>query len=532
VNDLRFDPDGTLWAATQGGLSRLKNGRVATLTSANGLPCDSVHWVLEDDAHSFWLYMTCGLVRIARTELDAWAADPKRTIHATVFDSSDGVRSLEDNGGYTPHVAKSSDGKLWFLPSDGVSVVDPRHLPFNPVPPPVHIEQITAGHKTYWLNTAGDALSRLRLPRLVHDLQIDYTALSLVAPEKVLFRYMLEGADRDWQDAGNRRQAFYNNLSPGDYRFRVIACNNDGVWNQAGASFDFSVAPAWYQTTGFRVSSVAAFLAMLWALYQLRVRQLAQQFNMALEARVSERTRIARELHDTMLQSFQGVLLRLHVVSRQLLDRPEVQKTLDTVVDQAQQAVNEGRDAVRDLRLSTVETNDLAVAIRAIGEELMADGTNQNTAVSQVRVEGTPRNLHPIFRDEVYRIAGEALRNAFRHAQARQIEVELRYDEAQFRLRIRDDGKGVDPKVLGGVGRAGHYGLAGMYERAKLIGGKLTVWSELDSGTEVELSVPASNAYAASPRRSWLSEKFFRKGTDRTQADSKETDVKETGQNS
>jgi signal transduction histidine kinase len=209
-------------------------------------------------------------------------------------------------------------------------------------------------------------------------------------------------------------------------------------------------------------------------------------------------------------------MLRFQTVYALLPGRPdEARQTLGLAIDQAAQAITEGRDAVQDLRSSTVETNDLAVAIRAIGEELSADGTNQNGAVFQVEVEGTPRNLQPILRDEVYRIAGEALRNAFLHSQARKIEVEIRYDDRQLRLRVRDDGKGIDPKVVSGNGRAGHYGLHGMRERAKLVGGKLAVWSELDSGTEVELTIPASIAYATSPAGllSWLSEKLSGKET-------------------
>jgi ligand-binding sensor domain-containing protein len=193
VTDLRLDHDGTLWAATEGGLSRLKNGRITTLTGKNGLPCDAVHWVMEDNDHSFWLNTPCGLVRIARSELEAWIADPKRKVQTTVFDSSDGVGSRANAGGYTPHVGKSSDGKLWFSTVDSLSVVDPRHLPMNKLPPPVHIEQITVDRKRY------DANAGLRLPPLVRDLEIDYTALSLVAPEKVLFRYRLEGYESDWQ---------------------------------------------------------------------------------------------------------------------------------------------------------------------------------------------------------------------------------------------------------------------------------------------------------------------------------------------
>src|SRR5580658_5979275 len=511
VSDFQSDDDGTLWVSTEGGLSRLKNNRVATLTSKNGLPCDTVHWSIEDDDRSFWLYTACGLVRIASSELDAWVADPNRTIQVIVFDSSDGVRSLSGSGHYHPQVAKATDGKLWFLPWDGVSVVDPRHLPFNKLPPPVHIEQVTADRKTYWQNFSGDASSSShpRLPPLVRDLTIDYTAVSFVAPEKVLFRYKLEGMDHDWQDAGKRRQAFYTNLSPGNYRFRVAACDNSGIWNEAGTFLDFSIAPAYYQTTWFRVSCVAVFLVLLWGIYRLRVQQLQHQFAIGLEARVNERTRIARELHDTLLQSFHGLMLRFQAATNLLPERPvEAKQRFESAIDQAAQAITEGRDAVQGLRSSTVETNDLATAISALGEELAADGTIADSALFRMAVEGTPRNLHPILRDEVYRIAGETLRNAFRHAQARQIEVEIHYDAQQFRLRVRDDGKGIDPEILGKHPRPGHFGLHGMRERAKIVGGQLDVWSELDSGTEVELSIPASRAYATpSTRRSWWSGK-------------------------
>ena len=278
VDKLRLDRDGSLWAATEGGLSRVKNGRVATLSSKNGLPCDAVHWMMEDDARSMWLYTACGLLRIPRSELDAWITDSKHTIQATVFDNSDGVRSHSVAGAYTPHVAKAVDGKMWFPTFDGISVIDPRHLPFNKLPPLVHIEQVTADGKTYWQNFSGDASSsQPRLPPLVRDLTIDYTALSFVSPEKVLFRYKLEDMDRDWHDAGNRRQAFYTNLSPGNYRFRVAASNNSGVWNEAGTFLDFSIAPAYYQTNWFRGLCAATFLALLWALYQFRVLELRRQ---------------------------------------------------------------------------------------------------------------------------------------------------------------------------------------------------------------------------------------------------------------
>jgi len=385
---------------------------------------------------------------------------------------------------------------LWFVAGGGVSVVDPRHLTVNKLLPPVQIEQIVADRKIHWQNFSGTAASNLRLPALSRDLQIDYTALSFVAPEKTRFKYKLEGYDGDWQDAGNRRQAFYTNLSPHKYRFRVMACNNSGVWNEAGASLDFSVAPAYYQTSWFLASCVAAFLAMFWGLYQLRLRYLKHQFDMRLEARVGERTRIARDLHDTMLQSFQGALMKFSAVTYLIPERPDVQEKLEGVCEQARQAIAEGRDTVQGLRSSTIVANDLARAISTLGEGLAADHNGQGCPEFRVQVEGKSRDLPPLVRDEVYKIAGETLRNAFRHACARRIEVEIRYEPRQFRLQVRDNGKGIDREVLSAGGRAGHHGLPGISERAKLAGGKLSVRSQLDSGTEIELTIPAALAYA------------------------------------
>ena len=504
VNRLQFDRDGTLWAATEGGLSRLKNGRVATLTSKNGLPCDGAHWVAEDNGQNVWMLTPCGLLRIARSELDAWAAAADtdrattRTVHAMVFDSSDGVRITVNTSTYNPQAARSADGTLWFATTAGVSVVDPEHLPFNGLPPPVHVERITVDRTTY--DATAGANGQLRLPPLVRDLAIDYTALSFVAPEKMRFRYKLEGFDSEWQDAGNRRQAFYNNLSPRRYRFRVSASNNSGVWNEAGAFLDFTVAPAYYQTTWFRVSSVAAALALLAAVYRLRLQQVARRFNIRFEERVNERTRIARDLHDTLLQSFQGVLLNFHAVT--FLLPPGADKaraTLDAAMERASRAITDGRDAVEGLRASTAVTSNLGRSINAFGEEL-GDGDGGHRPGFRVNIEGTPRDLAQILGDEVYRIAAEALRNAFRHAHATQIEVDIRYDRRQFRLRVRDDGRGIEPGVLAGRGYAGHFGLIGMRERATLAGGTLAIWSDRDSGTEIELTVPASVAYARHER--------------------------------
>jgi signal transduction histidine kinase len=277
----------------------------------------------------------------------------------------------------------------------------------------------------------------------------------------------------------------------------VKACNNTGVWNENGTLLDFSVAPAYYQTWWFRSLCVTAVLGFLYAFYQLRLRQVAQQFNMRMEGRVAERTRIARDLHDTLLQSFQGVSLKLYAMTYMLPDHSEIRKKLEDVIEQARKAVTEGRDTVQGLRSSTLAANEIAKAIAMFADELAADHSDHNRPEFYVQVEGTPKDLAPILRDEIYRFGCEALRNAFRHAGAGRIEVEIHYDPRRFRLRVRDNGKGIEPEVLK-QGRAGHYGLASMHERAKGVGGKMAVWSEVGSGTEIELTIPASIAYAKS----------------------------------
>jgi signal transduction histidine kinase/ligand-binding sensor domain-containing protein len=505
VHGLRIDSKGAVWAGTEAGFSRIKDGHITTLTKNNGLPCETIHWLMEDDDGALWLYTVCGLVRITRTDLDSWIKDPKRKVQTTVWDAADGVTvRAAPPSGFGPNVAKASDGKLWFHTGEGIQLVDPHHVAFNKVPPPVFIEQIVADNKTYWQNLPGK-VSSLHLPARTRDVQIAYSALSLAAPEKVHFKYKLEGQDSDWREVINDREVQYSNLRPRPYRFRVIAANNSGVWNEKGDTLEFSVLPAYYQTNWFRALCATAFLVLLWGAYQYRVRRLHHDFEMTLEARVGERTRIARDLHDTLLQSFHGLLLRFQTVSVLLPERPiEAKEKLDSAIEQAAGAITEGRDAVQELRASTVERNDLALAVSTLGEELENDSSEHRPATFRVAVEGQARNLHPILRDEIYKIAAEALRNAFHHAQAKQVEVEIRYDDDQFRLRVRDDGKGMDGAVLSSHGLEGHYGLHGMKERATLIQGKLVVWSEVDEGTEVELRVPSSAAYTTDRKRSWL----------------------------
>jgi signal transduction histidine kinase/ligand-binding sensor domain-containing protein len=499
VTDLRLGSGGALWIATLGGISRLANGRIASLSRDNGLPCNTAMWTLEDYQRSLWAYTACGLVHIARRELNAWIAHPERRVSPTVLGPQEGV-GLRNTAGseYGPRAVIALDGRIWFLSGNGVQVLDPRHIVYNSLPPPVHIEQVIADGKLYWSNMSGSPPGTLRLPPRSRDLEIDYAALSLVAPQENQFRYRLTGRDRNWHDAGSRRVALYTDLPPRKYRFQVIASNNSGVWNEQGAAIEFSIAPAFWQTLWFRGVCGATIVAMLLFLYWLRARQLVLQFNRTLDARVQERTRIARDLHDTLLQSFQGVLLQFGAALRLLGREPEkAREVLVDAVDQAAQAIKEGREAVQGLRLSVEESSDLAGSIARLAKEVAGQRPGSEVPSVRVEVQGTARPLHPIERDETFRIAAEALRNAIHHSQGTQIEVELRYDASEFRLRVRDDGRGVDPGLLAEGDSAGHFGLRGMRERAALAGGKLTLWSAPNAGMEVELVIPASRAYPA-----------------------------------
>jgi signal transduction histidine kinase len=383
---------------------------------------------------------------------------------------------------------RDRDGRLWFANGSVVQMIDPAHVVRNFTPPPVHVEQIIADHKMY-LPGGG-----VRLPAHTRDVEIDYTALSFTVPQKVHFRYRLEGRDPDWQDAGTRRQAFYTDLRPGAHRFRVIASNNSGVWNEIGDAVEFSIAPAFYQTNWFRASLAAVFVATLWGLYRLRLYQLAREFS----AQTRERARIARDLHDTLLQSFQASLIQMQTARNIFPRRPEeAVQTLDNAIGSAEQAIDEGRSTIQDLRAAMTPQSNLEYLLTVAAQELaQAPDSNGTHPVFGVSVKGTRRILSSVLQDEVYRIGREVLRNAFHHAHASHIEAEIIYDNRDLRLRIRDDGKGIDRNILQEGARAGHWGLPGARERAKRIGGRIDIWSEAGAGTEIELTVPASRAYA------------------------------------
>ncbi|MBB3176359.1 sensor histidine kinase [Variovorax sp. Sphag1AA] len=501
IRHIRTDSDGFVWVATGAGLTRLKQGRASRLDQKSGMPCDGAYWSLVD-ARSTWIYTPCGLVEVPSTEMDAWGAamdnDATRKVSVRVLDQWQGVSQPANTSAvgqlqqvqlYTPKAALTQDGRIWFVTGDGIASIDPGRIPFNNVPPPVRIEQLVADGS---IHEPGESL---QLPPLLRDLKIEYTALSFSVPEQVRFRYRLEGRDTDWLDGGTRRQAFYTDLAPGRYRFHVIASNDSGIWNQDGDTLEFSIAPAWWQTNFFRAACFVTAALLLVGLYRLRVARLSRQFNLSLDARVDERLRIARELHDTFLQSVQGQLVRLQTVLH-LWPHDRGRLMLEECINQTSEAIVEGRDAVQGLRGASGESSDFADAVRALGRSL-AIGPARSRIDFGVEVQGRERQLHPVLRDDVLRIAGEALRNAFQHAEPTRVEVEIRYDERAFRIRVRDDGKGMDSEMVRN-GRPNHFGMKGMRERAELIDGKLTLWSRLGSGTEVDLVVGGERIYASS----------------------------------
>ena len=493
ANHLIVQADGRVMASFDDGLVGLRRGKAQQITMKNGLPCNAVYSFIEDKQKSWWLLTECGIVELPDSELERWWANPQAVVQTRLYDALDGARP----GRYGIRSADvSPDGRVWFATGFVVQMVDPARVSRAALPASTYIESVMVDRKDL------TAIDNIKLAPHPRDLQIDYTSPTFSIPQKVKFRYRLDGYDRDWHEAGTRRQAFYTALPPGKYSFRVIVSNSDGVWNDSGAKMDFSVAPAYYQTNWFHALCATVFLALLWAAYQFRVRQLHHQFAMTLEARDGERIRIARDLHDTLLQSFHGLLFRFQAARNMLPNRPEeATQSLDVALTRAEQALDEGRNSIQKLRPSMSAESSLDEALITTGQELASShGDGEGSPRFEVIVEGERRDLAPMAYEEILRIARELLRNAFQHARAHRIEAEIRYDTHVFRLIVRDDGKGIDPRILRDGGRPGHWGMAGVHERARGIGARLEFWSEAGAGTEVRLTLQAAIAYEKSRR--------------------------------
>jgi signal transduction histidine kinase len=360
-------------------------------------------------------------------------------------------------------MAASSDGRLWFATTNGIFWIDPKRLKRNTLAPNVEVQSVVADGQRVELAPG------MKVPVNVRDLQISYAAPALSIPERVKFRYQL-GAGEPWQEAGSRRTAYFTDLDPGDYMFRVIAANEDGVWNEQGATLHFIVPPAFYQTRWFYALCALACFALLTLAYKVRVRQVAAQVRGRLEARLAERERIARELHDTLLQGMQGLIWRFQAATDRIPGDEPARQLMEQSLDRADKLLGESRDKVKELRPAATDVADLAQAIATEGEQF----AQLHPVSFKVSVQGERRDLHPIVREEGFLIAREALSNAFQHAQAKSIEAEVTYDDTTLHIRVRDDGQGISSAVLEG-GRPGHFGLIGIRERAKKLGAQLDV---------------------------------------------------------
>jgi signal transduction histidine kinase len=363
-------------------------------------------------------------------------------------------------------------------------MVDSRHMPKNTVPPPVVIERVIADSREM------PARSSMSFPPLTRNLEIDYTGLSFLEPRKVRFRYRLEGFNKDWQDAGTRRQAFYTNLQPRDYRFQVKAANNDDVWNESGARIDFAVLPAFYQTRLFSILCALAASATIWGIYRFRLQQIGAKLKSRFEERLSERTRIAQDLHDELVQSALGVSLQVELTDALVEDRHPAKPHVERALTLSRTLLQKGREVLRDLREKTTNVDDISRRLTETIEDVQAEGG----PAARLVVEGEPRGVNHVVAEDFVQIGCEAIRNAFRHASATKIDVYIIYNDSELCLEVVDNGCGMPIQMMQS-GKPGHYGLTGMRERTERIGGTLTITSRLKEGSKIAVSVPGKHAY-------------------------------------
>jgi signal transduction histidine kinase/ligand-binding sensor domain-containing protein len=472
------------------GLAWFDGARFVLIKSSLDTSLRGISGIVRAQNGDLWLNGIAGISRIERHSVEDAIRDPMHRAQLETFDYLDGVPGAAPQSRPNPSAIEGTDGRIWFATTAGIVSIDARiRVARNTLPPPVTIWALTAGEHRY--RNAGD---NIMLPVHTDRLQIEYSAGSLTVPERVRFRYRLEGLDREWQDGGTRREASYTNLGPGNFRFRVIASNNDGVWNETGSSVAFTIAPAYYQTRWFYALCGLAILLALFALYRLRLRQVSAQIRGRLEARLAERERIARELHDTLLQGIQGLILRFQAATDRIPSNEPARELMEKSLDRADKLLAESRDKVKDLRPSPSDVKTLEQALAIEG----AHFAEFQPAEFRISVQGAIQDLHPLVHEEGFLIGREALSNAFQHSRAVNIEVEVTYGDDALQVRIRDDGEGIASDMLVAGGRPGHFGLIGMRERANKLGAHLEVWSKPGAGTEVNLRVPAEVAYKRS----------------------------------
>jgi len=475
-----------VWAGGEHGTAIFDGTRFAMVESRNCQPFIAVSGIVETNVGDVWLFRGTALSRIEKAREQLTADNTERRLDCATYGRLQGLPGSAQQHP-APSLLQSTDGRLWMVATDGVAWLDPTHLRVVQEPPTATILRIRDGSNQY--DAEGDYI---RLPVHTQSLRIHYTAWSLTTPELVRFRYWLEGSDPGWQVVGRNREAMYTNLGPGTYRFRVAASNDNVNWNEAQVPLEFQILPAFYQTMWFKSVCAAIALALLFLLYRLQVRRATFRWRVRLEERISERERIARELHDTLLQGVQGLIMKFQSVALRIPEREPLRRLMESALDRADQVLVESRDKVKDLRDVSGSSHDLSQDIAAAGQLLAENGH----AGFSVMVNGSTRPLHQIVREETFLITREALSNAFKHAKAEKIEVELSYERSALRVHVRDDGSGIDVGTLQAGGRADHWGLLGMRERAQKMGGSLQIYSREQAGTEIELRVPAGVAYS------------------------------------
>lgn len=480
VISLYEDAAGSLWIGTHGGgLNRLEDGKISHYTLRDGLPDDVIYQILEDGDGRLWMSTNKGIIRIERSEMERRLDGDRAGPGFVTYGTADGMETRECSGGGHPAGWKARDGSLWFATIKGVATIDPASMRINEQQPPVAIERVVVDEETYEPGAAIDlAPGKARF-------EFYYTGLSFIAPQRVAFRYKLEGFDPDWIEAGMRRVASYTNIPSGRYRFRVLASNNDGVWNETGASIDIRLRPYFYETYWFYGLCLVGLSLVAWGFYRARVRRLEREFSAVL----AERNRIAREIHDTLAQGFAGISVQLELVARLLERAPETaKKHLDEARKLVRDSLAEARRSVWDLRSQALEENDLPAALSETAKRLVA-GTEIET---EVRVSGTYRRLNRVIEDNLLRIGQEAMTNAIKHAQARRLRIDFKFEPERLRFSVRDDGRGFESgaQTARPDRSNGHFGLIGMRERAEQIGGRFSLQSKPGEGTEIIVEVP------------------------------------------
>ncbi len=472
VTDLYKDGSGDLWIATQGGgLDRLRGESLTRYGAKSAIP-QTIYGVVEDSDAHLWLAAKNGIFRVNK-------GDGKQAGEVDVisYGTSDGLRVSECSGGGHPSIWKDRSGAIWFATAKGAAVCRLAEAKSNQDPLPVVIESISIDDRSY------DPTRVSKIAPGNSRLSFEYAGLSFSSPQKVQFRYKLEGFDQNWVDAGTRRTAYYTNVPPGHFRFHVIARDNDGFWNERGAAVPIYVEPHYYQMWWFRLLTLALLSLAGYAGYYWRVRQVQAQFNAVL----AERNRIAREIHDTLAQGFVAVSVQLEIVSRLLgssVDSARVQ--LDQTRMLVRSSLSEARASIWELRSQSSENQDFAARLSNAAKQVAAS----SSARVELQVHGTYRPLPRTVEDELFRIGQEAVTNAVRHSEAEHITIELVFDTRKLRMTINDDGRGFDGPV-DSAGPEGHFGIRGMRERAGQIDGELTVSSERGKGTRVCIEVPA-----------------------------------------